>query len=87
VPYRAYPMNGGAWLTAEGQKVDVLYRDLDVHLALGYGERNGAAGGLWHFVRGHTHPPKGVLGRWRLFSANSSRLLPSRQSILPSMRS
>jgi hypothetical protein len=25
----AYPMNGWAWLTVEGQKVDVLYRDLD----------------------------------------------------------
>jgi hypothetical protein len=25
----AYPMNGGAWLTVEGQKVDLLYRDLD----------------------------------------------------------
>jgi hypothetical protein len=25
----AYPMNGGAWLSIEGQKVDVLYRDLD----------------------------------------------------------
>ena len=25
----AYPMNGGAWLTVEGQRVDVLYRDLD----------------------------------------------------------
>jgi predicted nucleotidyltransferase len=25
----AYPMNGGAWLTIEGEKVDLLYRDLD----------------------------------------------------------
>src|ERR671937_454788 len=25
----AYPMNGGAWLTIEGTKVDLLYRDLD----------------------------------------------------------
>jgi predicted nucleotidyltransferase len=25
----AYPMNGGAWLTIEGQKVDLLYRDLE----------------------------------------------------------
>jgi predicted nucleotidyltransferase len=25
----AYPMNGGAWLTVEGERVDVLYRDLD----------------------------------------------------------
>jgi predicted nucleotidyltransferase len=25
----AYPMNGGAWLTVDGRKVDVLYRDLD----------------------------------------------------------
>jgi hypothetical protein len=25
----AYPMNGGAWLTIESQKVDLLYRDLD----------------------------------------------------------
>lgn len=25
----AYPMNGGAWLTVEGQRVDVLYRDVD----------------------------------------------------------
>jgi len=25
----AYPMNGGAWLTVEAQKVDLLYRDLD----------------------------------------------------------
>jgi hypothetical protein len=25
----AYLMNGGAWLTVEGQKVDILYRDLD----------------------------------------------------------
>ena len=24
----AYPMNGGAWLTVEGRKVDLLYRDL-----------------------------------------------------------
>lgn len=24
----AYPMNGGAWLTVQGTKVDVLYRDL-----------------------------------------------------------
>jgi predicted nucleotidyltransferase len=25
----AYPMNGGAWLTVQGQKVDLLYRDLE----------------------------------------------------------
>jgi hypothetical protein len=25
----AYPMNGGAWLTVEGEKVDLHYRDLD----------------------------------------------------------
>ena len=25
----AYPMNGRAWLTVEGRKVDLLYRDLD----------------------------------------------------------
>lgn len=25
----AYPMNGGAWLTIRGHKVDLLYRDLD----------------------------------------------------------
>jgi len=25
----AYPMNGGAWLSIEGQKVDIHYRDLD----------------------------------------------------------
>src|SRR3954451_12675981 len=25
----AYPMNGGAWLTVDRQKVDLLYRDLD----------------------------------------------------------
>ena len=25
----AYPMNGGAWLSVEGEKVDLLYRDLD----------------------------------------------------------
>lgn len=25
----AYPMNGGAWLTIQGVKVDLLYRDLD----------------------------------------------------------
>jgi hypothetical protein len=24
----AYPMNGGAWLTVDGQRVDLLYRDL-----------------------------------------------------------
>ena len=25
----AYPMNGGAWLSVDGEKVDLLYRDLD----------------------------------------------------------
>jgi predicted nucleotidyltransferase len=25
----AYPMNGGAWLTVDGQRVDLIYRDLD----------------------------------------------------------
>src|SRR6266516_3686359 len=25
----AYPMNGGAWLTVDGERVDLLYRDLD----------------------------------------------------------
>jgi len=25
----AYPMNGGGWLSVDGQKVDLLYRDLD----------------------------------------------------------
>jgi hypothetical protein len=25
----AYPMNGGAWLTVDGQRVDLIFRDLD----------------------------------------------------------
>lgn len=43
----AYPMNGGAWLTVEGRKVDVLYRDLDdVERWVGRAER-----GEWELYR------------------------------------
>jgi hypothetical protein len=42
-----YPMNGGAWLTVEGQKVDVLYRDLhDVERWIDETER-----GRWELYR------------------------------------
>jgi hypothetical protein len=43
----AYPMNGGAWLTVEGRKVDILYRDLrDVEWWTAE-----ARGGRWELFR------------------------------------
>ena len=43
----AYPMNGGAWLTVDGQKVDLLYRDRrDVERELARSER-----GEWELYR------------------------------------